>query len=98
VFVPQRAMVAELWRSMLRHYKGIWVRRREENKAGTACRAPTGERKCANAKRLGAEEDGFALEGFDGDEDGGGGVDAGGGEDYGDGTPVVGAGDDFFAD
>lgn len=49
-------------------------------------------------KDLGAEEDGFALEGFDGDEDGDGGVDAGGGEDDGDGVPVIGAGDDFFAD
>ena len=49
-------------------------------------------------KKLGTEEDGFALEGFDGDEDGGGGVDAGGGEDHGDGSPVVGAGDNFLAD
>jgi|SRR5580658_8541810 hypothetical protein len=49
-------------------------------------------------KGLRAEEDGFALEGFDGDEDGDGGVDTGGGEDYGDGAPMVGAGDDFFAD
>jgi hypothetical protein len=54
---------------------------------------------CAPTREiLGAEEDGFALEGFDGDEDGGGGVNAGGGEDYRDGVPVVGAGDDFFAD
>jgi len=49
-------------------------------------------------KTSGAEEDGFALEGFDGDENGEGGVDGGGGEDYGYGVPVVGAGDDFFAD
>jgi len=48
---------------------------KKKSKKGTACRAPT---------RLGAEEDGFALEHFDGDEEGGGGVDAGGGEDDGD--------------
>jgi hypothetical protein len=51
-----------------------------------------------DGKRLGAEEDGFALEGFDGDEDGDGGVDAGGSEDDCYGAPVVGAGNDFFAD
>src|SRR5256885_3854055 len=46
----------------------------------------------------GAEEDGFALEGFDGEEERYGGVDAGGEEDEGDGIPVVGAGHDFLAD
>jgi hypothetical protein len=35
-------------------------------------------------KNLRTEEDGFALEHFDGDEEGGGGVDAGGREDDGD--------------
>jgi hypothetical protein len=52
-------------------------------------RAPRTER----GRKLGAEEDGFALEHFDGEEEGGGGVDAGGGEDDGDVVPVVGAGD-----
>src|SRR5277367_4317439 len=47
---------------------------------------------------LRAEEDGFALEHFYGDEEGGGGVDAGGGEDDDDVVPVVGAGDQFFAE
>src|SRR5277367_665645 len=47
---------------------------------------------------LRAEEDGFALEHFYGDEEGGGGVDAGGGEDDGDVVPVIGAGDQFFAE
>ena len=68
----------------------------KEKKTGTACRAPTSVR--VRLRELGAEEDGFALEGFDGDEDGSGGVDAGGGEDDGDGSPVVGAGDNFFTD
>src|SRR5712664_3423067 len=47
---------------------------------------------------LGAEEDGFALEGFEGQEEGESGVDAGGGEDDGDGIPVISAGDDLLAD
>jgi hypothetical protein len=42
---------------------------------------------------LRAEEDGFALEHFYGDEESGGGVDAGGSEDDGDVVPVIGAGD-----
>src|ERR1700682_2984277 len=50
-----------------------------------------------DGKKLGAEEDGFALEHFDGEEEGGGGVDAGGGKDDGDEVPVIGAGDEFLA-
>src|SRR5207248_11166940 len=46
----------------------------------------------------GAEEDGFALEGFDGEEQGYGGIDAGGDKNEGDGVPMIGAGHDFFAD
>src|SRR2546430_6716096 len=46
----------------------------------------------------GAEEDGFALEGFDGEEQGYGGIDAGGDKNEGDGVPVIGAGHDFLAD
>lgn len=69
--------------------EGAECTEKERGQMGTECRALT---------RLGTEEDGFALEGFDGDENGDGGVDAGGCEDYGDGVPVVGAGDDFFAD
>lgn len=53
---------------------------------------------CAKAPGSGAEENGFALENFDGDKDGYGGVDAGGGEDRRNRTPMIGAGDDFFAD
>src|SRR5260370_17151417 len=49
-------------------------------------------------KKLGAEEDGFALEHFDGEEKRDGGVDAGGGEDHPDVIPVVGAGDEFLAE
>jgi len=50
------------------------------------------------SERSGAEEDGFALEGLDGDEDGDRRIYAGGSEDDGNGIPVVGTGDDFFAD
>ena len=46
---------------------------------------------------LGAEEDGFALEHFDGEEERGGGVHAGREENEGNGVPVVGACDDVFA-
>src|SRR5437588_666815 len=60
-------------------------------KAAASRRTPKGG-------RLGAEEDGLALEGFEGEEEGDGGVDGGGGEDESDGAPVVGAGDDFLAD
>jgi hypothetical protein len=48
--------------------------------------------------KSGAEEDGFALEHLDGDEKGGGGVDARGGEDDGDVVPMIGAGDELFAE
>src|SRR6266404_2574176 len=48
--------------------------------------------------KSGAEEDRFALEHFDGEEEGGGGVDAGGKENDGNEIPVVGAGDEFFAE
>src|SRR6266404_3123615 len=48
--------------------------------------------------KSGAEEDGFALEHFDGEEEGGGGVDAGGKENDGDEIPVVSAGDELFAE
>src|SRR6266513_3605607 len=44
-------------------------------------------------ERSGAEEDGFALEHFDGDEEGGSGIHAGGGENHRDVIPVIGAGD-----
>lgn len=71
--------------------RGLQVR--GKGKTGTACRALTGE-----GEGLGAEEDGFELEHFDGDEEGGGGVDAGGREDDGDEVPVIGAGDQFFAE
>src|SRR5882672_12148413 len=54
-------------------------------------RTPVGE-------KLGAEEDGFALEHFDGEEKGGGGVDAGGSENDGDEIPVIRAGDELFAE
>lgn len=46
---------------------------------------------------LGPEEDGFALEHFDGEEEGDGGVDAGGRKDDGYVIPVVGADDQFLA-
>src|SRR5256885_9863547 len=46
---------------------------------------------------LRTKEDGFTLEGFDGEEEGDGGVDARGHEDEGDRVPVVRASDDFFA-
>ena len=84
---------AEKGRNILRPYKGRLPVK--ERKAGTACRARTGERE---REELGAEEDGFALEHFYGDEEGGGGVDAGGREDDGDEVPVIGAGDQFFAE
>jgi len=47
--------------------------------------------------KLGAEEDGFALEHFDGEEKSGGGVGASGTEDQSDYVPMVGAGDEIFA-
>ena len=49
-------------------------------------------------KKLGAEEDGFALEHFDGDKEGGRSIDARGKKNDGDVIPVVGAGDEFFAE
>jgi hypothetical protein len=57
--------------------EGTEATEEERRETGTACLPLQG-------KELGAEEDGFALEHFDGDEEGGGGVDAGGGEDDGD--------------
>src|SRR5260370_36676961 len=50
------------------------------------------------SEKLGAEENGFALEHFDGEEEGDGGVDAGGKENEGDEIPVIGAGEEFFAE
>src|SRR5713226_3173216 len=50
------------------------------------------------SEKLGAEENGFALEHFDGEEESDGGVDAGGEENEGDKIPVIGAGDEFFAE
>jgi hypothetical protein len=47
-------------------------------------------------KNLRAEEDGFTLEHFDGEEEGDASVDAGGTEDDGDGVPVVGSGYEIF--
>jgi hypothetical protein len=44
-------------------------------------------------KKLGTEEDGFALEHFDGEEESGGGVDAGGTKDHSDYVPMISAGD-----
>src|SRR5258708_37586539 len=48
-------------------------------------------------RRSGAEEDGFALEHFDGEEEGDGGVNASGEEDENDGVPVIGSGDELLA-
>ena len=59
--------------------------------------APHGGRPYAERK-LGAEEDGFALEHFDGDEECRGGVDTGGREDDGDVVPVISADDQLLAE
>src|SRR5258708_39655646 len=48
-------------------------------------------------RRSGAEEDGFALEHFDGEEEGDGGVNASGEEDENDGVPVIGSSDELLA-
>jgi len=70
--------VAPLQRKLERQYK--------QRGTGTACRARTsvagdrdemGRNVLRPYKGLGAEEDGFALEGLDSDEDGGGAIDAG---------------------
>src|SRR5208282_312866 len=71
---------------------------KKKRQEGHGMPCPYGRMEMHEGESLRAEEDGFALEGFDGDEDGDGRVDAGGGEDRRDGTPMVGAGDDFFAD
>src|SRR5260370_36638892 len=49
-------------------------------------------------KKLGAEEDGFALEHFDGEEKRDGGVEAGRAEDDGDQGPVGSTGDEILAE
>src|SRR5260370_22077992 len=66
--------------------------------AGGRRKAGRTEVRWYTGKKLGAEEDGFALEHFDGEEKRDGGVDAGGGEDHPDVIPVVGAGDEFLAE
>src|SRR5260370_11453945 len=66
--------------------------------AGGRRKAGRTEVRSYTGKKLGAEEDGFALEHFDGEEKRDGGVEAGGGEDHPDVIPVVGAGDEFLAE
>ncbi len=66
--------------------------------AGGRRKAGRTEVRSYTGKKLGAEEDGFALEHFDGEEKRDGGVEAGGGEDHPDVIPVVSAGDEFLAE
>jgi hypothetical protein len=56
---------------------------RRTGKKGTMYRAPTDglETEIRERKGLGTEENGLALESFDGQKNGGGGVDAGGRKD-----------------
>ena len=72
------------------------VERRNDQQAPNACDAESDFRESHERNLLGAKEDGFTLEHFDGKEKGDGGVEAGGKEDEGDEVPVVGAGDEFF--
>src|SRR5712664_510607 len=89
--IPWFARATKAGRNEVRPYSAE-LRRMKSWRAGAQYIAPL------QRKKLGAEEDGFALEHFDGEEEGGRGVDAGRAEDDGDEVPVVSTGDEILAE